>query len=333
MLPPSLPPITDTDLEILDALRLERFRSRFGQVLLQANLFISGLDRTLIISGGRETEALRYRTGDLKEQSWQVCGCTWVKVYASNELILNSDSSYNKLEDCIRGESMATAIQEEVMLAAEDNGVTTTDMAPPSPNRSAKIIRSMALEDIAADLESSVDSLQAFLESQSAMLIDFGGTILVPENQAIIAYEHYSLIRARQKMEERFALMSAPMGHQQENNFPTASKESKSKKNYLTWKGTFKVNKSSYKKTLQSALNALFPDAPNDQDLALSDIISQSDMGKAYLDKILRDPAYTDKTRAREQLLKAATELAATTDNQSSVEKEEDTVLEVPSRT
>lgn len=345
MLPPSLPPITDTDLELLDALRLERFRSRFGQTLLNANLYISGLDRALIISGGRETGALRYRTLDLLQQSWQVCGCTWVKVYALKELILNCSSTYNKLGQNISGEqSMATAIQEEVMLHADDNELAvdsartlsdgsrqTLSSAPEQPAEArTKIIRSMALTDIAADLEAEPSALQAFLEERSCTLIDFGGTILVPENQAIIAYEHYSLIRARQKMDERFALMSAIQPDHQENNFPTASKETKPKKNYLTWKREFKVNKSSYKKTLQNALNALFPDAPNDQDLALSDIISQSDMGKAYLDKILRDPTYTDKVRAREQLLKAATELAAAP-QQGSAEEEEDTVLEVPS--
>ena len=321
MLPPHLSPLTDADLEVLDSLRLERFRSRMGQILHGANLYISGLDRTLIISGGRETGALRYRQIDLLQQSWQVCACTWVKVYASNELILNLCSSYNGLGEESRGESMAAAIQEqeEVMLAAEDSELAV-DGAPQHALPGAKIIRSMALTDIAADLEAEPSALQAFLEERSCTLIDFSGTILVPENEAVVAYEHYSLVRARQKMEERFAALNTPISVEK----PIA-REAKPKKNYLTWKGSFKVNRSSYKKTIESAINALFPNEPDEQQKALADIVEQTDMGKAIVDKIARDPAYTDKTRAREQLLKAATELAADQNN-SEKEEEEATV-------
>lgn len=325
MLPPSLPPITDADLELLDALRLERFRSRFGQILRGANLFISGLDRTLIISGGQTVGALRHRQLDLLEQSWQVCASRWVKVYQCNELIY--DACCNKLGGKVRGEDMATAIQEQVdkadsvgepdssMRRIETENGAIESQSTGEPDRGAKIVRSMSLADIAEDLEADTPSLQAFLEEQNAVLINFNGTILVTETSARVAYEQYSLVRARQKMDERFAALNKSASPELPSaNKSTARSETKPKKNYLTWKREFKVNKSSYRKTVQNALEALFPDAPDEQLRALTDIVNGGDLGKGIVDKISRNEAYTDKVRAREQLLKAATELVIPTE-------------------
>lgn len=169
----------------------------------------------------------------------------------------------------------------------------------------AKLIRSMSLADIAGDLEAPIEDLKAFLEEHNATLIDFQGTILVPENEAIAAYEHYSVIRARQKMHERF---SQPKTKSQPGE-PPESNSSNKKRTYLTWKASFKVNKTSYRKTLEIALNALFPDREEEQTAALYGIKNKTDLGKAIVDKISRDSAYTDKGAAREKLFEAAEQL------------------------
>lgn len=331
MLPP-LTPINEADLIKLDGLRLERLRVCF-KALETAALYISGerfgeegffpklsrLDRTLIISGGINVALLDHELKELKTQAWLIAACTSIKVYCCNQLIFDHHGLWHKLGEKASGDpGMATAIQEQQDWKI-DNGTQVLEPTP-TPKR---IMRSLSLADIAADLEAEPSALQTFLEEQNATLIEFGGTIIVPEKEAMSVYEHYSLVRARQKMEERFASLNAPVVIEKPRQ-TTAPKEPKPKKNYLTWKGEFKVVKSSYKKTLQNALNALFPNAPDDQMLALADITSDSEMGKAYIDKIVRDPAYTDKARARENLLKASSELAAESNNQSSGEEQKE---------
>lgn len=297
-------PLNETDLQRLDALRLERLRFCF-KALSSAALYISGLDRTLIISGGIKIEQATLKK--ILEAAWYICAAQELKVYQCNELIFDA-LTICKLGGSDQGDRlMATAIQEKDLL---QNGTVQAD----EPTPTSKILRSMSLADIAADLEAQPDDLQSFLEEQNATLIDFEGLILVPENEAAVAYEHYSLVRARQKMEERFARTLNASRAVVKPSKTTDLKETKSKKNYLTWKGEFKVAKSSYKKTLQNALNALFPNAPVEQNQALNDILQQSDLGKAYIDKIARDPFYTDKARAKENLLKAASEFAAELD-------------------
>lgn len=273
---------------------------------------------------------LLYERDALSRQAWLTAAATSIKVYSSNQLIFEAETiykeSWHKLGLKARGERiMATAaIQEQQDLAqvSVENGIQDNEQA--TPTKTATIVRSMALSDIATDLEAEPGALQSFLEEHNATLIDFGGTILVPETEAVAAYEHYSLVRARQKMQQRFATSSAPTTEEkpstkQKNSAP---KESKPKKPTLTWKGNFKALKSSYKKTLQNALNALFPNSPDEQTIALTDIVNQTDLGKAIVDKISRDPIYTDKARAREQISKTAAELAAESGNQSSVEEE-----------
>jgi hypothetical protein len=209
---------------------------------------------------------------------------------------------------------MATAIQEQDLATQNVENGQETQLRPDR----AKIIRSMALADIAADLEAEPDALQTFLEEQNATLIDFGGTILVPETEAVAAYEHYSLIRARQKMQERFAINSQTVTEekpQAKATKNTAPKESKPKKPTLTWKKAFKVNKSSYKKTIENALDALFPNSQPEQTQALEGIVQGTELGKAYVDKILRAGEYTNKEQVRANLLKAAAELLSATDN------------------
>lgn len=316
MLPCSLPPLTDADIQLLDAQRLERLRFCFKS-LTRAALHISGLDRTLIISGGKEMALVLYERDALIKEAWLTAAATSIKIFERHQLIYDAETIYRsgwhklklKAYSGERAMAQATIIQDPDLVTSDPYGTPKSEQVI-APTKTATILRSMSLADIAADLEAQPDALQSFLEEQNATLIDFGGTILVPENEAAVAYEHYSLVRARQKMEERLAVLNAPAqkAHPTTN---TVTLETKSKKNYLTWKGEFKIVKSSYKKTLQNALNALFPNAEVEQNQALNDICAQSDLGKAYIDKIARDPIYTDKARARENLLKAAGELAA----------------------
>lgn len=67
--------------------------------------------------------------------------------------------------------------------------------------------------------------------------------------------------------------------------------------------------KTSYKKTLQTALAALFPDSQSEQNKALVDVTNRTDLGRAIVDKITREKAYTNKASARENLFKAAKQM------------------------
>lgn len=316
-----LTPLTDTDLQTLDSMRIERFRQRFHSLLENVALYISGLDRTLIVSGGEETKALAQHSDELKSEAWLAAAATTIHIYACNKLIYKGCITYrdtwNKLGLKAKGERhiMATAIQENLANNTNVENGTTLETESLEPIRT-KIVKSLAITDIAADLETEIDVIQEFLEEHNAKLIDFGGIIIVSESEAVVAYEHYSLIRARQKMQERFALANItspkPQTAQEKN---TAKAASKPKKPTLTFKGKFQVNRSNYKRTVQNFLDAMFPDLPEEQDVALNQILELTEMGRAYLDKIVRAGDYKDKQHARDLLYKAAAELQSASDN------------------
>lgn len=313
---PALTALNHRDYELLDALRVERFRAVFTHSLTNSNIFLSGLDRTMLISGGEEMTALLPHTKEIESEAWLIAAATTIQIYACNELIYKESTTYrdgwNKLGLMAKGESrMTAAIQDLETTQALDNDGSITDTFGSRPE-STKIIKSLALTDIAADLETESEAIQEFLEERNATLIDFAGVIVVPESQAVIAYEHYSVIRARQKMQERFARHYAateekPQAKATKN---TAPKESKPKKPTLTFKKQFKVNRSNYKRTVQNFLDAMFPDNEADQQKALSDILQPNEIGGAYLDKIVKAGGYNDKQHARDLLYKAAAELS-----------------------
>lgn len=320
MLPP-LTPLNDRDNELLDALRLSRFRVMLAHELRASTLYLSGLDRTLVISGDEDMTELLHQCLEIEAAAWLTAAATTIHIYACNKLIYKSSSTYhhdwNKLGLKAKGESLMTAaIQDLETTQALDNDGSITDTSRPRPE-AAKIIKSLALTDIAADLETESKAIQEFLEERNATLIDFGGVIVVPESQAVIAYEHYSVIRARQKMQERFALHSTRVEEKPQSKATktTAPKESKPKKPTLTFKKQFKVNRSNYKRTVQNFLNAMFPDNEADQEKALSDILQPNEIGSAYLDKIVRAGDYKDKQHAHDLLYKAAAELHSASDN------------------
>lgn len=312
-----LTPTNDADREKLAALQIERFRTSFGCLLLKSNIWLSGLDGTLVIGGGKEMALLPLIKQELIANAWAMCAASQIKIYSCNKLILDlpTHRPCNKLgiENRTKATMVATAIEN---LALE------TGLAESAP--ASKVIRSMALADIAGDLEAPVEDLKAFLQEQNATLIDFQGTILVPENEAIAAYEHYSVIRARQKMQERFSQereAKPKKGKVESDSDSDNNNNKRQKRTYLTWKGAFKVNKTSYKKTIQSAVSALFPKSESEQRAALIDISNRSDLGKAIVDKITRDSAYTDKANACENLFKAAEQLIASTETETESEE------------
>ena len=69
----------------------------------------------------------------------------------------------------------------------------------------------------------------------------------------------------------------------------------------------------------------MFPDSPQDQEQVLTDIVGPSEIGRAYLDKIVRAGDYKDKPRARDLLYKAAAELATQMANASNSEEKVET--------
>lgn len=325
---PMLPPLTalnDRDTELLDALRIERFRATLAHELRGSTLYLSGLDRTLVISGGEEMTALLHQCLEIEREAWLTAAATNIHIYACNELIYRG--SCNKLELKARGERMATAIQEQDVAQMDvANGIVEPQVSHVEESR---IIRSMALADIAADLEADTSALQTFLEEHSATLIRFGETLLVLETDAASAYEHYSVIRARQKMQERFALNGAATEEKQSAKVTkTAPKESKPKKPTLTFKGKFQVNRSNYKRTIENFLDAMFPDNPADQKKALSDILQSNEIGGAYLEKIVRAGDYKDKQHAKNLLFKAAAELSKSSVDTHETEKEPEAVAD-----
>lgn len=313
-------PINSSDLEALDALRVERFRAFFAPRLQNANIYLGELDRSLIISAGY-VAGLTTVVSELLVEAWFILGANKILIYQCNELIYESVyKNYNKIgENAAVGFKAMVAISEyrALDINAVENG---TQIAPVKSTPAAKIVRSVSVSDLAADLEAQQSSIQEFLRERGATLIDFQGTIVVPESEAVVAYEHYSLIRARQKMQERFAAASTQTGGeklQASATKNTAPKESKPKKPSLTFKGKFQVNRSNYKRTVQNFLDAMFPDKKEEQVAALDDISQQTEMGKAYLDKILRVGEYKDKEHAKVNLLKAAAQLQGGSNNGS----------------
>lgn len=317
---PSLTPLTRRDLEALDALRIERFMAFFAPRLKSANTYLCGLDRTLIVTGGSEIQELLSFQSELVRGAWYMLAATNILIYQYNQLIYQAENINDKLGEnaAVEFEAMV-AIQEKMSAdTVVENGVEE------HKTNAAQIVRSVSVADLAADLEAKPDSIQEFLEKRGAKLIDFGGTIIVPESEAVIVYEHYSLIRARQKMLTRFAAASTQAGGekpQTKSSASTATKENKPKKPTLTFKGTFKPNRSNYKRTIENFQKAMFPDSPSDQDQALTDIVQQTEMGKAYLDKIVRVGEYKDKEHARVNLLKAAAQLQEKSDEGDRVEE------------
>ena len=293
-----LTPTNDTDREKLAALRIERFRAYHN---VPHDIRLSSLDNALIINGKLKL------TEELVMAAWLICNAAQIKIYHLGKLIAHGELYNQGWKGNNEIKSMAIATTTEL-----DQNTTISPAI-----KASKTIRSMALADIAADLEAPIEDLKAFLEERNTILIDFQGQLLVPENEAVTAYEHYSLIRARQKMQERFSQphnqqlqqLEEQPEEQQEESSPNSPKNSIRRRIYLTWKGSFKVNKTSYKKTLLAALEALFP-SQEEQDEALIDIGQKTDLGKAIVDKISREEAYTNKSQARESLFKAAEQLA-----------------------
>lgn len=324
---PALTPINSSDIETLDALRVERFQAFFADVLPRANIYLCETDRTLIVSGGSEIQELLKDRMGLVRDAWYILAAVNVLIYQCNSLIYQAENISDKL-----GEN--AAVEFEAMVAIQDrvsdanvieNGTQITEV---KPTPKGIIVRSVSVADLAADLEAQQSSIQEFLEERGARLIDFQGTIVVPESEAVVAYEHYSLIRARQKMQERFATTSTPTLGEKPQATATKNKSEKDsfpKKPSLTFKGAFKANRSNYKRTVENFQKAMFPDSPSDQQQALTDIVQQTEMGKAYLDKILKVGEYKDKEHARVNLLKAAAQLQEKSDDakNSSEEKAE----------
>lgn len=285
---------TYADKERLTALRIERFRAYCNV----PHIICLSIDNALIISGKLQL------TKELVMVAWLICGAAQIRIYHLGKLIAHGEI-YNQRWKGNQEENMAIATETDLQ-----NQNTTISPAI----KASKTIRSMALTDIATDLEAPTEDLKAFLEERNAILIDFQGTILVPENEAASAYEHYSLIRARQKMQERFSQPhnQQPEEQPEEQQEESSPKNSTRRRSYLTWKGTFKVYKTSYKKTLQAALTCLFPDSQEEQNNALAGIRNRTDLGRAIVDKITREEAYTNnKASARENLFKVAEQLVA----------------------
>lgn len=310
---PSLTALSLRDLSLLDEYRVERFRAFFAQDLRTSILYLSRLDCTLVISGGSSVRALLDDSTHLLGEAWAILSVTRVKIYVDNELIadLNQRSCNKlKLKDQDKHPTMATAVITETnadSISSVERPIAERPTNSTAPH--AKIVKSLALTDIAADLETEVDALEVFLTEHNTTLIDFRGTLLVSEDEAAIAYEHYSLIRARQKMQERFSTRSPIQDLAPSKD--TTPKESKPKKPTLTFKKSFKVNRSNYKRTMQNFLEAMFPDSPEQQRQVLSDILQPNELGSAYLDKIVRAGDYKDKQHARNLLYKAAAELSS----------------------
>lgn len=287
--------LNNSDREILTWYRLSRFRNSLVEICgveySDTPLYLS-LDNSLIIScEGIRAQKLILNRFRLKNSSDQILGATNLIIYQDSQLIY----SYNRIIDYndVIETSMTYTVEREL----------ERDLRP---DATPKITKSLALTDIAADLDASPEDIHSFLVERDGTLIDFKGMIIVPESTAAIAYEHYSLVRARQKMLERFTNLDSSI----KDTPDIRSSKPKSKKPTLTFKREFKIHGRNYKRTIENFQNAMFPDAPEQQKQAIFDIVAQNETGGAYLDKILRAGDYPDKRHARDLLYKAAAELS-----------------------
>lgn len=327
--------LNNSDIHILECRRIERFRTLFLEIVgLDYNNAILSLtlDNSLIISCGRKVSARRMNVKEVYISAQYVLGISKMSVYHGTQLVYE----YNKLKEINNERTMTVAKEygDKKMrqashpdLSATSNNIENKQSEffhaqPPtekytveretieeSNKVTSKITKSLALADIAADLDASFEDIHSFLMEHDGSLIDFKGMIIVPESTAAIAYEHYSLVRARQKMQERF---TSNNGFDSDKSTRVESQKSKtkSKKPTLTFKREFKIHGRNYKRTMENFLNAMFPSATTEQKQALHDIVQQSETGIAYLDKILRVGDYPDKQHARDLLYKAAAELS-----------------------
>lgn len=313
--------LNNEDIYILECRRIDRFRTLFLEIVkidyldyVCADICLT-LDSSLIISCGKKISALIMNVEEVHDLAQYVLGISRMSVYHGTQLVYE----YNKLEEI--------SANIETMTVATEKYTVEREQTDESNKATPKITKSLALTDIAADLDASPEDIHSFLMERDGLLLDFKGMIIVPESTAAIAYEHYSLVRARQKMQERFTTGTALYDVKHSSTQASKSK-TKSKKPSLTFKREFKIHGRNYKRTMENFLNAMFPDAPDLQEQALADIIAQNETGGAYFDKILRVGDYPDKRHARDLLYKAAAELSKKNDGSSDPKEETESIVE-----
>ena len=323
--------LNNEDIYILEHQRIVRFRTLFLEITgksQESAILNLTLDNSLVINCIQSLGVLIVNLEEIGITAQYVLGISKIEIYYGTQLVC----SKNILEEISNKETMTVAVENNtVELKSEQFNLP-------------KITKSLALADIAADLDASPEDIHSFLMEHDGALIDFKGMIIVPESTAAIAYEHYSLVLARQKMQERFAptpqLRNKDQGEKINATTKTRGRPSKgtSKKpsltesggrknstRHLVFKREFKANKKNYKRTIENFLQAMFPDAEEEKSLALFSIVEQSEIGRAYLDKILRAVDYPDKQHARNLLYKAAAELSKKNDGESERNPKEET--------
>ncbi|MBD1995182.1 hypothetical protein H6G00_00880 [Leptolyngbya sp. FACHB-541] len=173
------PELDQLDLGELDTFRVARYQAEFPKVLGGCSLFLSGLDRGLIVIFSAEFRAvIEANLVDLRLQAWYICAASSIAFYCENDLIYSAATRLPELvlQDPLKLEikslelvNMATAtLQDQQAIApAPSNTSKTVQSAIPLTIPTLKTLAPYAershqpLEQIAAQIQ-SLGQLVAF---------------------------------------------------------------------------------------------------------------------------------------------------------------------------